>query len=161
MKGTALGSIALLSVAGCAIAGSDNVSSTASESFEEFRDSTYRETWDGGLYIVDGDTPIVDDKALYEFWEGHTQGALIVNKQGQSDDRWTDQQKLNLTYCVSNGFGANKQAVVDALRAATETIGWETMAAVNFTYVPAQDGNCTTSNSAVLFPVRQVSNQPY
>ena len=57
------------------------------------------------MYIVNGDTPIVDDKALYEFWEGIQQGALIVNRVGGADDKWSDSQKLNLTYCISNNFG--------------------------------------------------------
>ena len=56
--------ITLVLTSGCAVGGPETLSSTESESFEEFRDSTYRETWTGGLYIVDGDTPIVDDKAL-------------------------------------------------------------------------------------------------
>jgi len=159
MKGAAILSITL---AGCAVGGSsDTLSSTESESFETFRAVTYHEDFEGGVYIVDGDTPIVDDKALYEFWESQQQGALIINRVGQNDDRWTDVQKLNLTYCVSNNFGSNKAAVVAALEEATETIGWETMANVNFVYVPAEDGNCTKSNTNILFPVAMVQNQPY
>ncbi len=151
-----------ITLAGCAIGGeTETLSTTESESFEEFRDSTYRETWEGGLYIVDGDMPIVDDKALYEFWETQQQGALIINRRGSSDDKWTDQQKQNLTYCISNNFGSNKTAVVEAMKRATETVGWETMAAVNFVYASAEDGNCTTTNANILFPVRQVANQPY
>jgi hypothetical protein len=163
MKRAAILSITLAGMTtGCAVgSGSDNLSSTESESFEEFRAVTYHEDWDGGVYIVDGDTPIVDDKALYEFWESQQQGGLIVNRVGQNDDRWTDAQKQNLTYCVSNNFGSNKAAVIAALKEATETVGWETMAAVNFTYVPAEDANCTTQNTNVLFPVRMVTNQPY
>src|SRR5688572_1777197 len=148
----------VIMAAGCAVGSSDEqLASTESETFDEFRDSTYRETWEGGLYIVDGDTPIVDDKALYEFWETQQQGALIVNRRGASDDRWTDEQKQNLTYCVSNNFGSNKAMIVDAMKRATETIGWETMAAVNFVYASAEDGNCNTQNANIVFPVRQVS----
>jgi hypothetical protein len=153
--------VAILGAAGCAVGAADELSTTAGESFEEFRASTYHEDFEGGVYIVNGDTPIIDDKALYEFWEGQQQGALIVNRVGQSDDRWTDQQKVDLTYCISNNFGSNKAAVVDAMKRASESIGWETMANVNFTYVPAQDANCTTSNTSIVFPVKQVSNQPY
>src|SRR5690348_15749185 len=104
------GAFAFVSImlVGCAVGGgTDELSSTQSETFEEFRAATYHEDWDGGVYIVDGDTPIVDDKALYEFWESQQQGALIVNRVGQNDDKWTDAQKLNLTYCVSNNFGSN------------------------------------------------------
>lgn len=162
MRHAFLAMTSILGVAGCAVGGgTDELSTTESETFEEFRDTTYRENWEGGMYIVDGDTPIVDDKALYEFWEGQQQGGLIVNRVGQSDDKWTDQQKLNLTYCVSNNFGSNKTKVVAAMQRATEGIGWETMGNVNFVYVSSADGNCVASNNAVLFPVRQVSGQPY
>jgi hypothetical protein len=148
--------------AGCAVGGTDDeLSTTESASFEEFRASTYHEDFEGGVYIVNGDTPIVDDKALYEFWEDMQRGALIVNRVGGSDDRWTDTQKLNLTYCISNNFGTRKQTIIDAMKAATETSGWETMANVDFTYLPAHDANCTTSNTSVTFPVKMVTNQPY
>ena len=131
--------------------------------FEEFEALTYKEPWDGGMYIVNGDTPIEDRKHLYEFYAElfHVdgEGALIVNRVGGSDDRWNDTQKLNLTYCVSNGFGANKATIVAAFN--TATAAWESRANVNFTYLSAQDGSCTSSNTNVVFNVRQVSGQPY
>ena len=136
------------------------LSSTDGESFEEFRAQTYQENWEGGHFIVDGDTAIADEKTLYEFWEAQVQGGLIINKVGQQDDRWNDTQKLNLTYCISNNFGSNKAAVVAAFARATDQ-GWETMANVNFVYVPAQDASCTTANNNVVFNVRQVTGQPY
>ena len=83
-------------------------------------------------------------------------GALIVNRVGGGDDKWTDTQKLNLTYCVSNDFGTIQGAVVDAIAQATTAAG-RRAAHVNFVYVPAQDGNCTTRNNNVVFNVRQVS----
>jgi serine protease len=138
----------------------ENLSSTDDgPTFEEFRAQTYREPWEGGHYIVDGDRAIADDKSLYEFWEGLQQGGLIVNKNGANDDKWNDTQKLNLTYCVSNAFGSRKQTILTALDAATG--GWESRANVNFIYVPAQDANCTRTNSNVVFNVGQVSGQPY
>ncbi|MGE0395558.1 MAG: M57 family metalloprotease [Kofleriaceae bacterium] len=138
----------------------ENLSSTDDgPTFEEFRAQTYREPWEGGHYIVDGDRAIADDKSLYEFWEGLQQGGLIINKNGAQDDRWNDTQKLNLTYCVSNAFGSRKQQLLTAMDAATA--GWESRANVNFVYVPAQDANCTRSNTAVVFNVGQVSGQPY
>jgi hypothetical protein len=152
----------VLVVAGCAVGGGDEeYASTESFSFEEFRDATYHEDFEGGVYIVNGDTPVVDDKALYEVWESLQQGGLIINKVGNSDDRWSDAQKKNLTYCISDNFGTRKQLVIDAMKRATETIGWELMADVNFIYVPAQDANCTTSNNNIVFPVKMVSGQPY
>src|SRR5438445_12132160 len=94
----------LLVSAGC-VAHTPSTSSTAGETFDEFKAHTYRETWAGGMYIVDGDTPIANDKQLYEFWEGLQQGGLIVDTVGGSDDRWDDLAKLHLTYCVDGSFG--------------------------------------------------------
>lgn len=147
---------------GCMVGdeGDENLSSTdEGPTFEEFRAQTYREPWEGGHYIVDGDRAIADDKSLYEFWEGLQQGGLIINKNGAADDKWNDTQKLNLTYCVSNAFGTRKQTIIAALDAATG--GWESRANVNFVYVAAEDANCTRTNANVVFNVGQVSGQPY
>jgi serine protease len=155
-------SVATLATAltGCVV-GDPTTSSTAGVSFEEFKAQTYRETFAGGSYIVNGDTPILDEKALYEFWQSLQQGNLIVDNNGGTDSKWNDTEKLNLTYCVSNSFGtANKAKIVEALRQATD-LGWEVRANVNFTYVSAQDGNCTAGNNNVVFNVNQVSGQPY
>ena len=149
-------------VAGCTV-GDPEGGFRADMTFEEFEAVTYREPWEDGAYIVDGDTPIVDKKHLFELWQqlfrGGGEGALIVNRVGGSDDRWSDSAKLNLTYCISNNFGGNKAIIVAAFNSATAA--WESRANVNFTYLSAQDGTCTNSNPNVVFNVRQVSGQPY
>ncbi len=129
--------------------------------FEQFEADTYHEDFDDGVYIVNGDTPIVDIKALEEFYLSiYDQGSgLIVHRSGNLDAKWNDTQKLNLTYCVSSGFGSNKTKVVDAMAAAAGR--WEQVANVNFIHSTAQDGSCTASNNNVVFDVRQVSGQPY
>ncbi len=135
-------------------------SSTASLSFEELRAAAYREPWEGGRYVVNGDLRLAGDKQLYDFWERLQQGALIVGREGGVDNKWSDSRKLALTYCVSNAFGARKSIVVDALRRGSDD-GWERLGNVNFTYVPAQDASCNESNTAVTFDVQPVSGQPY
>ncbi|MGE3543188.1 MAG: pre-peptidase C-terminal domain-containing protein, partial [Kofleriaceae bacterium] len=77
-----------------------------------------------------------------------------------SDDRWNDQQKLELTYCVSDDFGAHKAAVLAALEGAT-THGWEARANVDFIYLSEHDANCNVNNNDVLFNIRLVSGQRY
>lgn len=134
-------------------------STNQAPTWEEFRAGVYQEDFDGGQFIVNGDMAIANEKQLYEFWESLQQGALIVNTVGGSDDKWNDTAKLNITYCISNGFGSNKTRVVNAMKVATEK--WESLGNVNFTYVPAQDANCTASNTSVVFDVRQVSGQSY
>src|SRR5688572_15337129 len=70
--------------------------------FEEFEAATYREPWENGVYIINGDTPVVDRKALRETWESlHGGQALIVHRDGGLDARWNETDKKNLTYCVS------------------------------------------------------------
>jgi len=148
--------IALAASSACMV-GDPELGSNQGPSFEEFRASTYKEPWEHGVYIVNGDTPIVDDKALLEFWQQvHGGGELIVHNAGGVDSKWSATAKLDLTYCVSNAFGGYKQRVVDAMRAAAE--GWEARGHVNFTYVPAQDAACTATNGAVVFDVRPVSS---
>ena len=153
--------VAAWQLVGCATSGDpENLSSNQVPTWEEFRAATYREPWEGGQYIVDGDITMGSEKDLREFWEGLQQGGLIVNRVGGADDRWNDVAKLNLTYCVSNSFGANKSRVLQAIQYATDN-GWEKRGNVNFVYVPSQDANCTNQNTAVVFNVRQVSGQAY
>jgi serine protease len=158
-NGLLVSTLAFAGLSACATA--NDSTSTGGPTFEEFEANTHLEPWTGGLYIVNGDTPVVDRKALYEFWQNMQQGSLIVDNQGGTDSKWNDTQKHNLTYCVSNAFGlVNKPKIVEALRQATD-LGWETKGDVNFIYVPAEDGNCTSANNNVLFNVGQVSGQPY
>jgi len=124
-------------------------------SFEEFEARAFREP-ETGIYIVDGDTPIVNAKLLREFYDRLDRpGALIVDRQGNVDSKWSDTQKLNIAYCVSSRFGANKARVVQAMAEATSA--WEAAANVNFEYVAAQDATCTSSNSNVVFDVNPVN----
>lgn len=148
----------MAAVCGCAT-GEEQTSTNQAPSWEEFRASVYQENFEDGHFIVNGDVAIADEKQLYEFWESLQQGGLIVNRVGGSDDKWNDTQKLNLTYCISNGFGTNKTRMVNAM--ATATANWESRGNVNFTYLPAQDATCTASNTNVTFDVRQVSGQSY
>jgi hypothetical protein len=41
----------------------------AALTFDEFKGTVYREPFEGGKYIVNGDTPIANDKQLLEFYE--------------------------------------------------------------------------------------------
>ncbi|MEO8705891.1 MAG: M57 family metalloprotease [Kofleriaceae bacterium] len=144
--------------ASCALDQPVEYSSTAGMSFEEFRDSVQRETGTN-YYIVDWDRVLKNDDELREFWSHLQQGALAIFNNG-TDIKWTETQKINLTYCVGATFGARKQQVIDAMAAATEN-GWEKFANVNFIHVVGEDANCTAANTNVLFDVNQVTGQPY
>ena len=127
--------------------------------FEEFEAATYREP-ESGIYIVNGDTPIDDIRELKEFYMQHVQTtALTVHQAGGADATWSASQKMNLTYCVSSGFGANYDKVVSALNAAAGV--WEGAASVDFIHSSSQDSSCNAQNQNVVFDVRPTSGQPY
>jgi uncharacterized protein (TIGR03382 family) len=124
--------------------------------YEQWKATLYREP--SGMYVLDGDTVLRSEERLYEVYAARQSGQLAVYTMGGADIKWSPTQKLALTYCVSNNFGANKAAVVTALSGAAEG-GWEMFADVDFKYVPAEDANCTAANPNVLFDVNPVNAQ--
>jgi hypothetical protein len=143
---------------------------TSSATFEDFRRTVTKEPFADGKYIVNGDTAIASDKALLEFFEQNIQGSpapspefAVMNKGGK-DIVWKDEKKA-LRYCVSKapaesgGFGNRYNTVVGAMADATRA--WQDVADIAFEHVVAEDGNCTASNSAVVFDVRPVNINSY
>jgi hypothetical protein len=129
--------------------------------FTAWRQSLYREPGARGAYIVDVDIPIAAS-ALRAYYEAHVLppiAGLIVDENDGSDDVWSAIDKLRITYCVSDRFGARKSSVVRAMRAATKS--WEQAAHVKFSYRPARDATCTPRESRVVFDVRPTQNAPY
>lgn len=128
----------------------------SSMSWEQFLDVVYQEP-DTGIYIVNGDEPVVDRVALERWYVENVQrGALAVMTSGGSDVKWDATKALNITYCISkSGFGANYNAVVSAMNTATGA--WEGAAKVNFVHMSGEDGNCSANNKNVLFDVRPVN----
>lgn len=137
------------------------------KTFEEFEASVFKEPGEHGKYIVSGDVAIADRKQLQEFFErlqqeddetAHgklTVAALAAAKTATGGvDIWTSQRRKQLSYCVSDGFGARKPAVLADMQAAAQA--WEAAADVDFIHVAAQDASCTASNPNVLFDVRPV-----
>ena len=136
----------------------------AALTFDEFKATVYREPFEGGKYIINGDTVIANDKQLLEFYEQNVKAAqsraeLAVAVAAGLDATWNQQTKTQLTYCVSNTFGSRHNSVVQEM--ANATGAWEQVAAINFTHVPAQDGSCTPSNQNVVFDVRPVNVGSY
>lgn len=127
-------------------------------SFEEFLGHVFCEE-DGRICVVDGDTPITGGFAgLREFYDTRVQPslnahqhALSVNLGDRGDDLWYGDQRLNLSFCVSNEFGERKAEVVEATLEAVAQ--WEEIASVRFPYRADQDGRCTINNRQVLFPI--------
>jgi hypothetical protein len=136
------------------------------KTFEEFEASVFKEPGENGKYIVSGDIAIADRKHLREFFDklqqqddGVAHGKLSVrglsiNTVNGGVDAWSSTRKKQLTYCVSNSFGARKPKVIADMAAATAA--WEEASDVKFTHVTAQDANCTATNQNVLFDVNPV-----
>jgi serine protease len=139
------------------------------QTFEQWMATVYKEPFEGGGYIVNGDTRIGDVKRLREFYDSlkklnepgtnaltppHS-ASLIVARAGGLDALWNATDKLRLNYCVSTGFGARKAAVEAAMTDASGA--WEQVALVDLVHVAAEDANCTASNANVVFDVRPVN----
>ncbi|WP_223636132.1 hypothetical protein [Corallococcus sp. EGB] len=128
--------------------------------FEEFLSTVQRDS--NGQYVYDGDMPARDMADLRRAWEqlSPKDGALTVDQLNAAlDNTWKNGEQLNLSYCVSNDFGANKQAIVNAMSSAGAA--WGAQLLVNFVYVAAQDANCNSQNTNVFFDVSPIVNAPY
>jgi serine protease len=130
-------------------------------SFEEFEEQTYREPFEGGKFIVNGDTPVLNEKHLEEFFDTKVQQEperirteLIVHQVGGLDAVWNHEMKRALTYCVSTAFGERQATVVEEMEAATGA--WEAVADVDFTHEGSEDEDCDAANEEVVFDVRPV-----
>lgn len=135
------------------------------KTFEEFKAQTYQEPFEGGKYIVNGDTPILNEKLLQEFFETRIKESstsregvrtkLTVHQVNGQDAVWNSVEKRQLTYCVSKTFGTNYEKMKSDMEAAGNA--WEAVAAVDFIYVGGEDDSCTASNQNVVFDVRPVN----
>jgi len=156
---TSLGAAALLF--GCV--DEPKLGTTAGMSFEQFQSRATRDA--NGGYIVEWDIYLADDAALRKYWEGNqAQGqGLTLSTLGGADNKWSETQKVNLTYCISTTTFSDPteyNAIKTALEAATNN-GWEMFADIDFIHKADQDANCNNTNANVLFDVNKVTGQPY
>jgi hypothetical protein len=132
--------------------------------FQEFSDSTYN---DGQVFVVNGDEAMDSTGELRQFYDDMlatpkhvSEDGLIVNTVSGRDDKWTPAQVGNLTYCVSTKFGTRHGDIVAAMAGGAGL--WEgASSAINFVYVPSQDGACNTRNNNVVFSVEPVQTTQY
>lgn len=137
-----------------------NLGTTAGISYEEFKAQAEKTRDPSGAYIVDWDIAVHGEDALYEYWaQGPGQrGALTMSTIGGADNRWSDTQKIQLTYCISStGFSAAEHAKVKAAFEQATADGWEKFADIDFVHRADQDANCTNANTNVLFDVNRVN----
>ncbi len=146
------------------IAAEESRANFADMSFREFKDNTFKEPFENGKYIVNGDTTIAGEKLLREFYEKNIEAAPSVSDDtvrefavmvvGGLQAIWSTAQKRALTYCVSNTFGSRYNQMVAQMENATAA--WESVADINFIHLMSEDGDCTASNPRVVFDVRPV-----
>jgi serralysin len=151
----------LLPLVCLALAACGGLEPAAPPSFDEFRASL--RTLDGD-YIVEGDLLVPGDaelKAYYDTYVNPTKTEAVSRPLTNyvwngADDTYSHGTQKRLSYCVANSFNSSptdtkKTAVVTAL--ATAASNWENIIDVDFTYVGAQDPNCTFTNTNVWFNV--------
>ena len=148
-----------------------DVAKLAGVSFDVFKEGVFREPFEGGKYIVNGDTAILNEKHLEEFFELHFSSvpdaetviglavsnidALVVVTTNEGVDAvWTRDQKRNLTYCVSTNFDSDYSDVVEAMQAAGDA--WESVADIDFIHEETHDDDCDAANGEVIFDVRPI-----
>ena len=145
-------------LAGCGGDGTTSTPETTGQgmTWEQFQSVVHQEA-ESGVYVANGDEVFESEKELREFYELQVKtGQLILHRPGGVDAKWSDTQKLNLTYCVSSTFGTNYNRAVTDMTAAANA--WEAVGNVNFIHDTSQDSNCTASNTAVVFDVRPVNS---
>jgi serralysin len=132
--------------------------------FEEFQAQAIQD--EGDVYVVNGDEAVERVEGLREYYDNFVSGTgtsgkgLAVYYVNGTDCKWSATQARNLTYCVSSSsFGTRYSTVVSALNSAAAA--WEAACNVNFIHSSAYDSNCTASQTAVVFDVRQVSGAGY
>lgn len=137
-------------------------------SWELFKSSAARNVDGRVIYVVEWDLAVTEAE-LRERYEAYVariqrandgsaevEQASIVHQNGGVDDIWPNDQQLNLTYCVSDAFGADKARAVTEMGLATAA--WEGVARVDFTYLPAHDAICDNTNPDVVFSVAPWAN---
>jgi hypothetical protein len=157
MKRVVAAALCCAVVGGCA-AGQTSASEDASVlTFEEYKALTPVHAASGSFVL--GDMLVSGDVALREFYDEYvrevtgiakTRSALTINQVNGVDDRWSEADKRNLTYCVSTAFpggprGLTHDAVVSAM--AEATLSWAGFADVSFRHVPGADSSCSGSTS--------------
>ena len=145
--------------------------------FEAFKASVYKEPFEGGGYIVNGDIHLATDAQLLKFYETEIvesaapeevektpasvedfaadSRAFTVATVNGYDDLWPQTQSQNLTYCVSRSFGRDYSRVVEAMELAAQA--WEAAAAIKLAHLSQHDDTCNRATNSVTFDVRPVN----
>ncbi|WP_257457589.1 M57 family metalloprotease [Archangium lipolyticum] len=162
MRKLSMALLAGVALVGC---GGPEVAEQKIPTFEEFQASAIKD--EGDVYVVNGDEAVEGVQGLRAYYDNYVANGEVGTANGElavyyigGDIKWSSTAARNLTYCVSSSsFGSRYSTVVSAMNNAAAA--WEATANVNFVHSSAYDSNCTASQTAVVFDVRQVTGAGY
>jgi hypothetical protein len=112
--------------------------------------------------MYDWDQPLASEAQVGKLYQAYTnaktggetlsEAVVNISVLGQITV-WPAEQAQNLTYCVTDAFGANKPRVVAAIGTAADAWYQATNGKVRFVYVPGYDAACNAS-TPVTFDVK-------
>lgn len=144
-------------------------SSSDPVTWQEYRALAAREFEGRTLFVLDGDLP-VDEAEVAQSYEryieslsresnahvGTTTQNLLVNRVNGADDKWSDSDAGNLTYCVSDDFEKLESRMIKEMKQAADD--WEARANVSFKYVKTKAGECKVTDKKIVFAVKPWKN---
>ena len=125
-------------------------------SWETFRADATKVVDGREIYVVEWDLRVsVDElRRRYDIYVAEALGVYArstVELNRGEPDIWSESERRNLTYCVSNAFGDNKERMVREMESASSS--WELAADIDFRYVTGEDERCDGKNEHVVFSV--------
>jgi hypothetical protein len=129
-----------------------------------------------GRYLVEGDMVLDEEQLRDLFARTHGSGQALVVARDRKNDAfppfwapttttsqwerriWKPEHRWDITWCVSDAFGSNKQKVVEAMERATDAWTREAGAGLRFRRVTGVDAICVEGTSAANIAVIYVAN---
>lgn len=142
---------ALLAISGaCQDLPTEDAAST-SYTFSDYLERHVEYDEERDAYVVEGDMTFASLDAVRAHFDHYavSDGALSQRVRNGNRLRWTTEQALHLTYCISSNFGATEHGWMQAYMEEAEQ-NWEQAAHVNFEYRPEEDANCSVSSNVVF-----------
>jgi hypothetical protein len=123
------------------------------EAFKAFAEKNTRIVNGEKIYIVEWDIPIRerDLRAYYVRTFVETKKSTVDGLNSGADNVWAADMQLELSYCVSTGFGSDYARMQAEM--ADATWAWAREANVLFHYKSSEDSNCNDANTAVEIPL--------
>jgi hypothetical protein len=120
---------------------------SAQMTFAEFKARTTVDSATG-YYVVEDDMLMSED-LLREYFDSQIaqNGALILQTQFGVLNKWNDNEKLQLSYCVSQTFSAGDRPTILKFMAQAAA-AWNSAANVRIWHAPAEDGKCNTTSGS-------------